>query len=169
MQGYYDVSGVNRESFDQAVKVNVDGIGLSDEMIARGIVLFRTIDAATYYLGFNMTDEVVGGDSERARKLRRAIAIAYDESEQISIFLNGRGEVAMSPVPPGIFGYRAGRAGLNPYVFDWGAGGVRRKPLEEARRLLAEAGYPRGRDARSGRPLVLNMDMTSGSSGDSAR
>jgi len=169
MQGYYDVSGVNRESFDQAVKVNVDGIGLSDEMIARGIVLFRTIDAATYYLGFNMTDEVVGGDSERARKLRRAIAIAYDESEQISIFLNGRGEVAMSPVPPGIFGYRPGRAGLNPYVFDWRAGAVQRKPLEEARRLLAEAGYPRGRDARSGRPLVLNMDMTSGSSGDSAR
>ena len=31
-------------------------------------------------------------------------------------------------------------------------------PIEEAKRLLAEAGYPDGRDAKTGQPLVLNYD-----------
>jgi ABC-type oligopeptide transport system substrate-binding subunit len=38
-------------------------------------------------------------------------------------------------------------------------GKPRRRPIAEARRLLAEAGYPEGRDARTGQPLVLNYDF----------
>jgi len=38
-----------------------------------------------------MLDPVVGGNTERARKLRRAISIAIDQEEFISIFQNGRG------------------------------------------------------------------------------
>ena len=34
----------------------------------------------------------------------------------------------------------------------------RRKPIAEAKKLLAEAGYPDGRDAQTGQPLVLNYD-----------
>jgi ABC-type transport system substrate-binding protein len=37
-------------------------------------------------------------------------------------------------------------------------GRVVRRSIDEARALLAEAGYPEGRDAESGRPLVLNYD-----------
>jgi ABC-type transport system substrate-binding protein len=33
-----------------------------------------------------------------------------------------------------------------------------RRPLGEAKALLVEAGYPEGRDASNGRPLVLNYD-----------
>ena len=33
-----------------------------------------------------------------------------------------------------------------------------RRSLEEARQLMVQAGYPNGRDARSGRPLVINYD-----------
>jgi ABC-type oligopeptide transport system substrate-binding subunit len=55
-----------------------------------------------------MKDAVVGGSSERARKLRQAISIAVDVEEYVSIFLNGRGIVAHSPLPPGIFGTREG-------------------------------------------------------------
>ncbi|MCK7501315.1 MAG: ABC transporter substrate-binding protein [Comamonadaceae bacterium] len=37
-------------------------------------------------------------------------------------------------------------------------GKVVRRPIEEAKQLLAEAGYPDGRDAKTGQPLVLNYD-----------
>jgi ABC-type transport system substrate-binding protein len=33
-----------------------------------------------------------------------------------------------------------------------------RRPIAEARKLVADAGYPNGRDARNGRPLVINYD-----------
>lgn len=75
----------------------------------------------------------------------------------------------MSPLPPGIFGFEAGQAGLNPYVYDWVDGKPKRKPVEEAQRLLAEAGWPNGRHARSGEPLVLNLDTTAGGMGEKNR
>jgi oligopeptide transport system substrate-binding protein len=106
---------------------------------------------------------------ERARKLRQAIAIAVDFEEFISIFANGRGIAAQSPIPPGIFGYRDGEAGINRYVYDWIDGAPRRKPIETAKRLLAEAGYPDGVDAQTHQPLVINLDTTAGGVGDKSR
>jgi len=173
LQGYYDRSGISSDSFDQAVSVNVDGIGLSEGMQARGVQLNTSIEPATYYLGFNMLDATVGGLTDKQKKLRQAIAIAYDEEEQIAIFRNGRGEEAMSPLPPGIFGYQPGKDGFNPQVFDWvetpKGGQAQRKSIEVARQLLAEAGYPEGRHEKSGEPLVLNLDTTTGGSTDNAR
>ena len=170
LQGYYDRSGISSDSFDQAVNVGSEGIALSDEMKAKGITLNKAVQPATYYMGFNMLDPVVGGYTEKQRKLRQAIAIAYNEEEYIAIFQNGRGETAMSPVPPGIFGYQSGQDGINDRVFDWvedannpGEGKAVRKPLAVAKRLLAEAGYPDGRDAKTGEPLVINLDTISGS------
>jgi ABC-type transport system substrate-binding protein len=160
MQGYYDQSLIANDSFDQAVDMGSDGINLSDEMRTKGVTLDKAIKPSTFYLGMNMLDKVVGGDSERARKLRQAIAIAHDTEEFIQIFANGRGEAGMSPVPPGIFGTQEGEAGINPLVYDWVDGKPQRKSIEEAKRLLAEAGYPNGRDEESGEPLVLNLDIT---------
>ena len=40
----------------------------------------------------------------------------------------------------------------------WSDGKAVRRPIDDAKRLLAEAGYPDGRDAKTGRPLVLNYD-----------
>ena len=39
---------------------------------------------------------------------------------------------------------------VNPYVYDLVAGKPRRKSIDEARQLLAQAGYPDGRDALTG-------------------
>ena len=108
-------------------------------------------------------------DPERARKLRRAIAIAVDFEEFVSIFANGRGIAAQSPIPPGIFGYRDGEAGLNHYVYDWVGGAPVRKPIAEAQRLLAEAGYPGGVDAESKQPLVIHLDTTANGVGNKSR
>ncbi|HEX5766742.1 MAG TPA: ABC transporter substrate-binding protein, partial [Burkholderiales bacterium] len=89
--------------------------------------------------------------------------------EYLSIFLNGRGVVAHSPLPPGIFGAREGRDAMNPVTHVWREGRESRRPLAEAKKLLAEAGYPDGRDAKTGAPLVLYFDTASRGPGDKAR
>lgn len=170
LQGYYDASGISSDTFDQAVQFSGQGdVTLSEDMEARGIRLQTSVATSVFYLGFNMQDPLVGGMGERARKLRHAISIAVDQEEHISIFRNGRGIPAQGPLPPGIFGYKDGKEGINPYVYDWTAQGARRKPIEEARRLLAEAGYPNGRDAKTGQPLLLNLDTTSSGADSKSR
>jgi ABC-type transport system substrate-binding protein len=156
LQGYYDTSGISSDAFDQAVKFDAAGeAGLTEDMRSKGIELSTAVQTSIWYMGFNMVDDVVGGDSERARLLRRAISIAVDFDEFISIFANGRGVQGQGPLPPGIFGHREGEAGINPYVFDWQNGRPERKSIAEARALLAEAGYQNGRDPETGRPLSI--------------
>ena len=170
LQGYYDASGVGSDSFDQAIQVTSGGdISLTPELKVKGIQLHTAVSSSVYYMGFNMLDPLVGGDSERARLLRRAISIAMDYEEYISVFNNGRGIPAQSPLPPGIFGHVDGRQGINPHVYDWTPHGPQRKPIAEARRLLAEAGYPDGRDIKTGKPLALYFDTSGGGPDDSAR
>ncbi len=170
LQGYYDASGISSDSFDQAVRVNVGGdVTLTDEMREKGIRLLTSVKTSTFYMGFNMLDPVVGGLNERATRLRQAISIAVDQEEYISIFQNGRGIAAQSPLPPGIFGYEGGEAGLNSVVYDWVDGQPRRKPVEVAKRLMIEAGYPNGRDEKTGEPLVVNLDTTGGGMGEKSR
>ena len=161
LQGYYDASGISSDSFDQAVQVGSGGeVTLTPEMRAQGIRLTTSVATSTFYMGFNLLDPLVGGSSEAAKKIRQAIAIAIDQEEFISIFQNGRGIAAQSPLPPGIFGYREGQAGINTVVYDWTDGGPRRKPIAVAKRLLAEAGWPEGRNAKTGEPFVVNLDTT---------
>ena len=170
LQGYYDTSGISSDSFDQAIRFGAEGEAqLTDSMREKGIRLTTAVTTSIYFTGFNMLDPVVGGEEDRARKLRRAIAIAVDFEEFISIFANGRGIAAQGPIPPGIFGHVSGSAGINAYVYDWIDGRPRRKPIEEAKRLLAEAGYADGIDARTGRPLTLFFDTTATGPDDKAR
>ena len=170
LQGYYDLSGISSDVFDQAVRVSIEGeTGVTPEMESRGIRLSTSLAASTGYVAFNWDDAVVGGKAgERAQKLRQAVSIAFDVEEQISIFANGRGVAAQGPIAPGIFGYREGREGMNPVVYDWVDGKAQRKPIETAKKLLAEAGYPGGRDARTGQPLVLYLDTVTRGPGDKA-
>ncbi|MFC1772804.1 ABC transporter substrate-binding protein [Pseudomonadota bacterium] len=170
LQGYYDSSGISSDSFDQAVQIGSAGdISLTPALKEKGVKLNTAVSASIFYMGFNMLDPVVGGDSERARLLRQAISIAMDYEEFISIFSNGRGLPAQGPLAPGIFGHLEGEEGMNPYVYDWGPYGLQRKSIEHARKLLAEAGYPDGRDVETGKPLVLYLDTPGGGPDDSAR
>ncbi|MBC7781362.1 MAG: ABC transporter substrate-binding protein [Proteobacteria bacterium] len=177
LQGWFDSSGISSDSFDQAVQMNASGdIGISDEMAARGISLQTSVATTIFYLGFNWSDPVVGSSEkndasarERARKLRHAVSIAIDQEEFISIFRNGRALPAQGPIAPGIIGFREGEAGLNRYMYDWVDGAPKRKSIDAAKRLLAEAGYPNGRDAKTGQPLVLHLDTTGGGPGARSR
>lgn len=98
------------------------------------------------FRGFNMNDPVVGGYDEKRKALRQAIALAYDLDEINQKFYNGTAIVYDGPIPPGLDGYP--KDGQAPESY-------RGPDLEEAKRLLALAGYPGGRDA-SGKQLVID-------------
>ena len=165
LQGYYDRSGENHgnvtQQFDQALAIGPNGIELSEEMQGKNISLSEDVKPAIYYYGFNMLDPVVGGYSIEKQKLRQAIAIAYNIEEYIDIFRNGSALPYMNPIPPGIDGHPSGKAGINPYTHDWLNGEPVRKDIEYAKQLMAEAGYPGGRDAKTGKPLKLYFDEQS--------
>ena len=170
LQGYYDDSGISSDSFDQAVQFsNLGAPGLADSMREQNISLSTSVETSMYYMGFNMLDEVIGGDGDAARKLRHAISIAVDFEEFVSIFVNGRGLVAQGPIPPGIFGARTGKAGINPYIYDWVDDKPVRKSLDAARLLLRDAGYEGGVDQATGEPLILHFEAVSRGPDDKAR
>jgi len=158
LQGYYDASGVSSDSFDQAVSVSGSGnMNLTEQMKEKGIQFLSQIEPTIYYFGFNMADPIVGGYSEKQKKLRQAISIAVNFEEYISIFMNGRGVSAQGPIPPGIFGYEEAEKGMNSIVYDWKSNHLQRKSIEYAKQLLAEAGYPGGR-TKDGEALSLYYD-----------
>ncbi len=164
LQGYVDSSGVADDVFDQAIDIRPgDDPTLSDAMKGKNIRLATAVETTFYYVQFNMHDDVIGGYDEKKRKLRQAISIALDYGEYLDIFENGQGVVSQGPIPPGIFGYKSGEKGTNPFVCEWDSLSKRyvRKPIEHARKLMKEAGYPDGR-GRDGKQLTLFFDHSSG-------
>lgn len=160
LQGYYDSSGISADSFDKAIQITTLGTAaLTPDMQAKGMRLTQMSEPSIFYLGFNMLDNVVGGKSERARNLRQAISIAVNFDEDIAIFFNGRGEAAQGPIPPGIFGFREGKEGINPYVYTWEGNAPKRRSIEDAKALMKKAGYPNGRDPATGHALILHYDV----------
>jgi oligopeptide transport system substrate-binding protein len=169
LQGYYDLSGISSDSFDQAVQfTGSGGVALTPSMLEKGIQLQTSVTLSDYYLAFNMLDSTVGGSSESTRKLRQAISIAVDYEEYISIFMNGRGVPAQGILPEGIYGYAEGEAGINSDVYDW-EGKPKRKAIAVAQKLLAEAGYENGIDPKTKEPLILYFDTTAVSTDDRPR
>jgi len=168
-QGFYDIEVFERTDTGLHYIVDMqDSDEVRAEYQAKGFRLDKGSDVTNWLLGFNMLDPTLGDGEpgalsavqrERNRKLRQALSIAIDWEEFSQIFPEDAGVTAMGPVPPGIFGSREGtREGLNAVTHRWQDGRAVRRPIEDAKKLLAEAGYPRGRDATTGRPLVLNYD-----------
>lgn len=173
MQGYYDVPQLERGEPGVGYQVSIeDGSGVARLLKDRKIQLPNTIQVGFWYFGFNWLDPVVGAgrtpeEAERNRKLRHAFSIAFDIEEYIAIFEDNRAQANMSPVVRGVFGGDLIRT--NPVVYNEASGQVRRRSIEEAKRLLAEAGYPEGRDRITGRPLVINYDVQGVGPGYQAR
>lgn len=161
LQGYYDSSGISSDSFDQAITFSAEGlIQLTDQFKEKDIHLSISTATSTLYYAFNMLDPVVGGYTSEKQKLRQALSIALNTEEQIELFANGRGTPAQGPIPPGIFGFQEGKHRINPYIYSWDDNRKKplRKPIEIAKTLLSEAGYPNGIDPKTGKPLMIGFD-----------
>lgn len=174
IQGYYDIPQLERGEPGVAYQVAIqDGTGMSNELRDRKIQLPSTIQVGFWHFGFNWLDPVVGQgktpeEQLRNRKLRQALSIAFDLEEYVSVFEDDRAQPNFSAVVPGLFGNDLVKT--NPVVYDLQPDGRnKRKPLSEAKRLLAEAGYPDGRDAKTGKPLVINYDVQGVGPGYKAR
>jgi ABC-type transport system substrate-binding protein len=164
--GFYDLEVFERT--DTGVSYIVEMLDSDDvraDYEAKGFNFPKYADVNSYVIGFNMLDPVLGGGDTaegrtRARKLRQAITMAIDWDEYSRIFPKKGGLTAMSPLPAGIPGSREGTPeGINPVTHRMEGGKVVRRPIAEARQLMAAAGYANGRDAKTGRPLVINYDV----------
>ena len=165
-QGFLDVPEIERNDWgpDFLADAN-DSDDVRKRFEERGMRFPKSIEPQNWYLGFNWLDPVVGkGDTPeqqvKNRKLRQALSIAIDWEEGYGrVFTQKAGEVAMGPVPGGLFGSRHGTPeGMNPITHKLVNGKVVRRSVDEAKALLAQAGYPDGRNAVTGKPLVLNYD-----------
>jgi ABC-type transport system substrate-binding protein len=143
-QGYLDGMAVDKDSFNSMVSPMR---ALSPEFSSRGMTLEKDFEICTFWQTFNMDDPIVG----RNVKLRKAIACAFDGARYSEIFYSGVPPVPTQLVPVGIYGFEKDRPAPFPYN------------LERARQLLAEAGWPGGRDA-GGKQLELTLtDQVEGS------
>jgi ABC-type transport system substrate-binding protein len=165
VQGYLDVPEIERTEYGVEFALDMqDSARVNREYTEKGFQLPKTVDISNWYVGFNWLDPVVGkgatpGQQLKNRKLRQAISIAIDWEEYNRIFPKKGGEAAMGPIPGGLFGSRHGTPeGINPITHRLVDGKAVRRPLSEAQALLADAGYPDGRDATSGKPLILYYD-----------
>ena len=136
-QGYLDLMGVDKDSFNAMVSPMRT---LSPEFQNRGMILEPAFEISTFWISFNMDDPVVG----KNLKLRQALAYATDSKRYAEIFYAGVAPVATQLLPSGIFGHDRERA--KRYPFD----------LEKGKQMLAEAGYPGGRD-KDGKQLELTL------------
>jgi ABC-type transport system substrate-binding protein len=164
-QGFLEVPQIERtdEGVPYLVEMD-DSERVKREYTDKGLRFPKFVDISSWYVGFNMLDPVIGKGATleqdaKNRKLRQALAIAIDWEERSRIFPKDAGETAMSPLPAGLFGSRHGTAeGVNPVTHRWAEGKAVRRDIADAKKLLAEAGYPDGREAKTGKPLVLNYD-----------
>jgi len=109
----------------------LDAVGISSDQLPqiKGDLqkqLVRQIDAATFYIGFNLEKKPFDN-----QKVRQAIAYALNREQYIRQINGGVGKPAGTFIPPGIPGHQD----EVQQTYD----------PEKARQLLAEAGYPNGR------------------------
>lgn len=138
LSGQVDRSEIARDNWNVVLDANRR---LLPAIADRGVQLEIGSEMSIGYIGFNMDDPVLG----RNRKLRQAMSCAFNASDWIALN-NHRILTPTGPVPADMPGHR--EAPL-PYSFD----------LDRARRLLAEAGYPDGRDPATGRRLEFTLDI----------
>ncbi len=152
LSGQLGVSAITRDNWDAVITGDKK---LNDSLGERDIDLISSPTLDVYYLGFNWDDPVVGESGDpaqnlRNRKLRQALSCAYD-FDQVNQFMNYRLYPIGGPVPQPLAG---SLKEPSPYAFN----------LDKARQLLIEAGYPEGKDPKTGKRLVLTMELGSADS-----
>jgi oligopeptide transport system substrate-binding protein len=120
---------------------------------ARGVTLERLTQPAVQYAYFNMEDRVVGGYTNDKVALRRAIVMAFNTPELISVVYQGQALPATQPIPPNVPGHDETLNVAAPY------------DPPAARALLDKFGYVDRngdgfRDLPDGTPLKLVMAST---------
>jgi len=121
-----DLLELKDANIDQAL---IEVKEIRPELKSKGIRLLLNPQLDITFFAFNHEEPIF-----KNKKLRQAMNLAYNRAEANKLFYENTAFEAQSVIPPGLGGYR--KEFKNPYVkFD----------LEQAKKLLAEAGYPNGK------------------------
>ena len=126
LKGKVDFISIPKDNFDSAVTPDRN---LSPEYKDKGISLLINPSLDVTYTAFNHDLKLFQNVD-----LRRAMSLAYDVKKSNELFYNNTSLPAQSVVPPGIAG------NVPSYVSPY-----RGPNIEEAKKLLAKAGYPEGK------------------------
>ena len=122
LQGKIDAMSIPKDNWGEAITAERE---LTPKMKQLEIHLKTFSDPSTFWVGFNMADEVLGGN----KPLRRAISYAIDREKFIELFSNNRDEVAHGFIP----------ALMDSYDPNIKEKGYARYDAEKSRGLLREA------------------------------
>ncbi|PUA16627.1 heme-binding protein [Glaciimonas sp. PCH181] len=151
-----DVGELSGISVGKALDKNV----LKPQYVAQGVSLYRFVGPEITHTIFNFKDPVVGGYTNEKIALRRALAMAYNLDDEITLIRFGQASRAQSEVPPGVAGYDPKYRSSITYD----------PPL--ANKLLDYFQYRKGADGYrnlpDGKPLTVKI-YSSASSQDQAR
>ncbi|MCY4644100.1 MAG: ABC transporter substrate-binding protein [Bacteriovoracales bacterium] len=125
LDGKIDFLSIPKDNFNTALTPRGE---LSKELAGRDIALQIVPTFTSFWVGFNMKNPILGKNF----KLRKAIAHAIDVDKFVRLFTNDTGQKANSIFVPGIAGYDPKQK--LPFEYD----------LAKAKRLMKEAGYPKG-------------------------
>ena len=140
LQGNLDLSAVEKDSFEAIV---TDKLELIPALKKRGIKMMRIPAFQIHYIGFCFNDPILADNLN----LRKAISLAYNVQKRVKIW-NNQISPANGPIPSGVAGYD--KEFNNPYS---------KLNLELAKKFLKKAGYPGGIDPKTGKKLVLTLDI----------
>jgi ABC-type transport system substrate-binding protein len=129
----------------------LDGDKLKPRFASQGIKMDRVTDTGITYTVFNMRDPVVGGYTKDKIALRRAIAMVYNNADEIAQMRLGQAVKAQAIIPPGVVGHNPAYRSSLAYDI----------PL--ANKLLDHFAYKRGADGYrnmpDGTPLLIKKTI----------
>lgn len=120
---------IGLETGEIDIYFNIPAIDINNIKSNKSLKFDENSSTKYYYLAMNHSNELFSNE-----KVRKAIAYAVDRESAFIIASEGNGELANNPISPRF-------KGMPDDVPDW----YENNP-EEAKRLLAEAGYPDGLD-----------------------
>lgn len=130
-----------------AAPTALDGDKLKPSFVSQNIRMHRVPDAGTTFTIFNMRDPVVGGYGKEKIALRRALAMAYSQADEIAQMRQGQAIKDEMMIPVGVVGYDPKYRSSVQY------------DIKLANKLLDHFGYKRGADGYrtmpDGSPLVI--------------
>lgn len=131
LRGELDWRGLDRANFSKMITTKADGEFSLAPDYASKFDIYRAPSLNIVYTSVNMKDPLLG----KNKPLRQALARLFDTRGRIKVLLNGRGHALKSIVPLGLPG-NENETGATAIPYD----------LAAAKRLLAEAGFPEGRN-----------------------
>lgn len=126
MKGKDDLLEVKDVNIQQTITPTKE---LRPEHKEKGIRMFLNPVLDVTYFAFNNEEPIF-----KDKRVRQAMNLAFDRAGYNKLFHENTAVEANGPVPPGLAGYR--KEFKNPYI---------KLDIEQAKKLLAEAGYPNGK------------------------